>query len=799
MKSYIDPVCRILESNPPGSQSSIDAVSQFISTCEIDPKVLYSFSIDPKFSILVRHLSVEAVVNIKESTEIKSVSDLASSILQFLSTLSSKHPILHEIITSNSNLDDIITAFYNNFILKTDIRSINAPLIFPYIKFISILSSSPRVNITEPQNLEIIFTITSSLLENPQLSAWAAAIIAGLARNCPAAEAYLRTMPNLLQVKRDLSQLFSSNDICIVCASLSATVALFPIGTDAISALRASTHFIASDSQFQLLLPLASMAILDLVKKAKLTEEELTTILMTAITAKGYNAFSLFRLLSDLTEYHPTIASIIKTTEYMETLFVSLLTHEEEFVAESGCHFLLCLSDCDSTLFTGLNQTDLFATIFTSLMEIPSADSGYRSEPYIVLLRLILKSGPLKKTDVSLLIQYEDAIFTSFLRHIENNDSYLSIEFFLFIQNCSKFIKGWMIRMKRIVIDSVFPVLVVNVLNESENRHATEDSLATLNFFCSCKEPEFFNLFVSAYVLLVSKSRENKKRIDEEREKLIVALNDIKIEKQRSDGQIDDLNQIISQQNQELILSKKTVSKNSALLNENAIPKSPIINDSTLNDLKNEINFLKEKNEEIKYKYHKQKKLTQQLREENIQLLKKLESSLEDDSTSQKVTINKNNIDDKSEIITKRITNFSDRNFTDEENAEKLASMQKTIFEDSQRISRLESDLRIQKETNKKLSKEAERLQKELTDEKNHSNQLQNDIEQVEKQNLQYRSTQKDINHVKRKYAAKKALIVQKLADLEKEKGKWESLAKFYGKLCQSKGDVVKEVYHVFS
>lgn len=786
MKSYIDPVCRILDTNQPGSQNSIDVVSQFISTCEIDPQVLYSFSIDPQFPLLVRNLTVEAVLNMKESTGIKSVSDLASSILQFLSTLSTKHPILHETIASNTNLDDIITAFYNNYILKSDIRNINAPLIFPYIKFISIISSSPRVNLNQSQNLEIIFTVTASLLENPQLSAWAAAIIAGLSRNCPAAEAYLKTMPNLLQIKRDLSQLFASNDICIVCASLSATVSLFPIGTDSINALRASTHFIASDSQFQLLLPLASMTILDLVKKTKLTEEELTTILMTAITSKGYNAFTLFHLLSDLTEYHSTIASIIKSTEYMETLFISLLSHEEEFVAESGVHFLLCLSDCDSNLFSGLNQTDLFATILNSLIEIPSNDSSYRSEPFIVLLRLILKSGPPKKTDVTLLIQYEDPIFTSFLRHIENNDSYLSIEYFLFIQNCSKYIKGWMIRMKRIVVDSVFPVLVVNVLNESENRHATEDSLAALNYFCSCKEPEFFNLFVSAYVLLVTKSRENKKRCEEEREKLLLALNNIKIDKQKSETQIDELNQIISQQNQEITESKKFV------LSSEQKPKSPIIKSTPVNEnIQNEINFLKEKNEELKYKYQKKKKMCQKLKEENFQLLKKLKSTLD-----QEPEINRR---ETSEIITNTVTNFSNRNFTKEENEDKIASMQKTIFEDSQKIAQLESDLRLQKGTNEKLLKEFEQMRDELGKERDHSNQLQADLEQVEKQNLQYRSVQKDINHVKRKYAAKKTSLIQKLSELEKEKGKWESLAKFYCKLCKSKGDAVKEVYHVFS
>ncbi|OHT12182.1 hypothetical protein TRFO_18194 [Tritrichomonas foetus] len=794
MKSFIDPICHILESLPIGCQSSADAISQFISTCEIDSEILYSLSTDPQFPPLVRHFTTEAIANMKESTGISTVSDLASSILQFLSSISMRHPVIHEIITSNTNLDDLILAFYDYHISKADIRNINAPLIFPYLKFIALLSASHHVDIIQPKTLEIIFNIASSLLDNPQLAAWSAAIIAGLSRNCPAAEAHIKTMPNLLKIKRDLSSLFSSNDVCIVCAALSATVSLFPIGTDAVSALRASTHFIASDSQFQLLLPLAADAIRDLVQKTKLTEEELTTLLMTAVTAKGYNAYTLFHLLVDLTEYHPAIASIVKTTEYLETLFVSLLSHEEEFVAESGCHLLLCLADNDPHLFVGLNETNLFMTIFSALTEIPVNESSFRSEPFVILLRFLYQGGPPKKSDIALLTQKEDYIFTTFLRHIENNESFLSVCLFLFISQSAKYIKGWTMRLKRIVIDSVFPALVVNVLNESENKHATKDALNALMYFCGCKEPEFFDLFISSYVLLVQRSKEEKKTYIKERNDLLEQLTRIKIEKVNSDSQIEELNQLNSQMINELNISRTKSSMINIGDNNNNT-----INSNKLEHLKAQIRSLKEENEILKMKTRKQRKDIHQLKSENIGFISKLQSQSQLPSN---IDINRKS---KSDIVTNNqdskmtVSVLTNRNFRDEELEEKLASAHKVIYDNSQKMMQLESDLRVQVAANEQLKKELNQLKTELNKEKDHSNQLQMDIEQIEKQNVQYRTLQKDINHIKRKYATKRQQLQEKMAEVEREKGKWESIARFYNKLCQSKGDTMKEVYHVFS
>lgn len=791
MKSYLEPICQILESNPNTNKSTVDIISQFISTSEIDSQVLYSFSIDPLFPSFVRHLTTEAVIHMNESAGITAVSDFSSSIFQYLSMLSTKHPVLHDIITSNTNLDDVILSFHNCYIANKDVRSISAPLIFPYIKFISILAVSEHVDLVQPKNLDIIFMITSLLLENPQLSAWASAIIAGLVRNCPAAQVYLKTMPNLLQIKGDLSNLFSNNDICIVCAALSATIALFPIGTDAISALRASTHFIASDSQFQLLLPLASLSIRDLIKKTKLTEEELTTILMTAITAKGYNAYTLFHLLCDLTEYHSAIASIIKTTEYLETLFVSLLAHEEEFVAESGCHFLLCLSDCDSNLFSGLNETDLFATIFTSMVDIPASESSIRGEPYTILLRLLFKSGPPKRTDVALLTQFEDIVFTSFLRYIENNHSYLAVSFFLFILQCAKYIKGWTMRMKRIVIDSVFPALVVNVLNESENRHATEDSLETLKYFCTCKEQEFFGMFISAYVLMVTQTKERRRKGEEERQHLLYSLKTMKIEKEKNCNQIDSLNQIISQ-NSQVMSSIKEENSNPNLMNHSV---NQLHSTDKVRELHAQIKNLRQQVNMYSNKYEKKKKLAKKLKGENDVLLKQIQANQNEIKPSLHSMIETC----KNETTERSIHQISRRNFTNEESSDKIATLQKVIYDDSQKIAKLESEYRIQKEQNEMLEKELSKSKGELSKELDHSNQLQSDLSKVESQNNQYRTTQKEINHIKRKYAAKKVQLVERLNELEKEKGKWESLAKFYQKLCQSKGEAVKEIYHVFS
>ena len=804
MKSFIDPLFHILESIPVGSQGAADAISQFISTCELDSEILHSMSVDPNFPSFVRHLTAEAVVNMKESIGITSVSDLASSILQFLSSISMRHPVIHEIITSNTCLDDIITNFFDLYIYKADLRNINAPAIFPYLKFIGILSSSQRVDITQPKTLEIVFHITSSLLENPQLSAWAAAIIAGLSRNCPAAEAHLKTMPNLLQVKRDLSSLFASNDVCIVCAALSATVSLFPIGTDAVSALRAATHFISSESQFQLLMPLACSAIRDLVKKTKLTDDELTTILMAALTAKGYNAFTLFNLLTDLSDYHSTITAIIKTTEYLETLFSSLLSHDEEYVTESGCNLLLSLSDYDPQLFNGLNESNLFSEIFHVLLEIPNNVASFRSEPFIILLRLLFTGGAPKKSDIALLTNHEDFIFTTFLRHVENNESYLSVSLFLFIQQCSKYIKGWSIRIKRIVIDSIFPTLVVNVIHESENKHATKDALNALLFFCNCKESEFLEMFLSSFILLVKKTHEDKANCINANKQLTEKIEQLTRAKTQSESHVDELTQMHAQALKELNESKTQSNQMPTIIQPSQ--QSNALDSNIVTDLKTKLEKFKADNRSLRYendvlkqKYYKIKKICRELHKDNQEILSSYQNqniaaaankSFETSYNKAKADITK---------TTKVISAYTDRDFHHEETVEKLATAQKVIYEDSQKIVKLESDLRTQIAVNEQLKKDLENVTNELNNERNHSNKLQTDFEQIEKQNNQYRTTQKDINHVKKKYAAKRHQLQQQLLDIEKDRAKWESIAKFYHKLCQSKGDAVKEVYHVFT
>ena len=344
-------------------------VGQFVTTCEFDHDVLDELSKEEMFPEFVQHMlrcSYETVVD--RTKPVCTESDLPSVIVQFLTTLATKNPVLFDVIAANTDLSEFITNHFSKYTELAEIRGVKATEVFPFIKFVAVMANSTHVNINSPSALNVILTVISVLLDNPQLCAWAAAAIAGLKRNSAVAEAYIRALPNLLQIKRSLSILLSSCDVCVVCASLSAMIALFSVGTDGCAALRALVRFVGNDSQFFLMPILSADAMLEVVKKTPLTQEQVTTLLMSALSANGIRAVTIFHLLVNLSEYHPIIAQIVKRTRYLEQLFMATIKHEEGYVAPCACQFLLSLGDCDCEVLSGLNKSDLFMKVLEALI-----------------------------------------------------------------------------------------------------------------------------------------------------------------------------------------------------------------------------------------------------------------------------------------------------------------------------------------------------------------------------------------------------------------------------------------------
>jgi hypothetical protein len=181
---------------------------------------------------------------------------------------------------------------------------------------------------------------------------------------------------------------------------------------------------------------LAADAILDFVKKAKLSQEELTTILVSALRSTGVRSHIIYHLLVDLVNYHSLLTEIMKLTQFLEKLFISIIEHDCNFVPQAACDCLLILSNCDDQLFEGLNQTALFKKVLARLKR--SSDT----ESIVLLLRMITQGGELKQNDVKRLVVCEDFLFTFFLRNIELGNSPLSVSLFLFLTHCIRYIKG---------------------------------------------------------------------------------------------------------------------------------------------------------------------------------------------------------------------------------------------------------------------------------------------------------------------------------------------------------------------
>jgi hypothetical protein len=106
-----------------------------------------------------------------------------------------------------------------------------------------------------------------------------------------------------------------------------------------------AVHFLATESPFCLMTRLAADSILALTKKTKLSREELTAVLTAALKATGVRAAAIYHMLTELKDYHRAIAKTVKSTTFLERLFISIIDQDSDFADLIASHFLLVLRD----------------------------------------------------------------------------------------------------------------------------------------------------------------------------------------------------------------------------------------------------------------------------------------------------------------------------------------------------------------------------------------------------------------------------------------------------------------------
>jgi chromosome segregation ATPase len=130
-------------------------------------------------------------------------------------------------------------------------------------------------------------------------------------------------------------------------------------------------------------------------------------------------------------------------------------------------------------------------------------------------------------------------------------------------------------------------------------------------------------------------------------------------------------------------------------------------------------------------------------------------------------------------LLNTRLHECGTTNFTVREAEEKLTAAADTISRCAQQVAALEGRLLGERRDRRRLEAEIERLKEQLSRQNRAADGMRTDIAVLERQNAAFRDAQKDINHIKRKYAAKKKQLMERIVGLENEKRKWEVIGKF--------------------
>jgi chromosome segregation ATPase len=294
----------------------------------------------------------------------------------------------------------------------------------------------------------------------------------------------------------------------------------------------------------------------------------------------------------------------------------------------------------------------------------------------------------------------------------------------------------------------------------------------------NCKEPEMFQMFVTSF-LVISEQTDQAKQKTELQLSSQLTEQELKISEltKTNEEQESELQRL--RHSHERLIEKyeeeRTVGSDNERLRQKVVK------------LKKELLEVQAQNSRLSVKAKYRRTELQEFREENRVLAERLLAATKLDEERQ----------ENSNLLKARIQETGTKGFTLRETEDKLGEAEHRINLNAQQIVRLEKELHEQMESRKRLETEVEKLRNELSQEAETANQLRLDIEQLEKQNEQCREGQRNINHVKRKYAAKKQKMLATIAELDKERRKWETIAKFGRKLRDSKFETTEQVFQV--
>lgn len=773
-------------------------IMQYVSTFDQSDDSVRTLTNDPCLSEFIQFLNAVLYNTAIPKPSDGPIPDVVLEILKFMNTLVVRNTFLLDTIAASSNLDLLIPQFFDANVMNGAVIESEPSNFFLPLKFLALLASSKHVRLNSSSAANTLIIVLASLLNNPQLSAWAAACVAGLCRHCEAFNTILKGHSMVSSIKASLTSLLPSCDPCVVVAALAATVMLFNIGDNTDTAVTAALKYLLEDSQFPLSTQLCAWTIVSLAKRVRLPETDLCTILELPLHVTGTRACAAYWMLSQLVDMKYRFG----TKDQLKELMRSLLHCDNDYVAVAGCHFLLSLSANAPSLFTHLDDDGaLICDAVKSLNNLARQNDTERTEAILIEIRLLIQSSGINSTVIEALTSEEDLFFTNFLRHIEANHAFLSVAFFSVLMMCSTHIPRWSMRVKRLLVDSQFPALLAHVLTSSHNRTAISDALRALQFYindCEAvpdKNSFFFDSAVAGF-LVVNKCQQGAPEsipgISQNRGN------------EASAKSLENENQRLLRENAKLQVSLASESKRAAIITENNVRAAEDIRkrDHEIIRLQQEVSKLSIDLGDKEDRLQVAQTAIDERRQENTRLMKLVEH-LQCKQTKRRL-LKKVNCELENQIrdFESNVDNLKlrqrelrhlakalKRELRQREN--QLVEVQRTCDETQQRNLSLQSSIASLSEQIEALTSEKTALISSLNDSTAENSKLAQTITTLESEALTLRSQIRTSSEIKAQNRAKTASLHAKIHELEDEKSHWEGIARFIHEVGDAKSSVV--------
>ena len=549
-------ICQSLLSNRSNLIEYDSIIEQFISSLNIDSITLSNLANDSNFPTLIQCLMLSVTrVPVPSQSEGKAPKRVLN-ILQFLTQIAHLSPDIARIISANISADTVFANFFKKS-TEDNSRKVDATRHLPFLKFICVLASEADMLVASTESVGYLYSVAVDLFNSAEVAKWAIATVAALVKNTPVAASFIRSTHNFGKLKTTLASLLSSEDPAVVISSLALLVLLFPASITPNTSVKAAINAIAPLEGFPPAIHLISWIIFELNESAPLNAESIWTLIQVAM--KGDNrAFTIYNLLIDLSEQHHIILDVMQSMNCLFALINSLLDTEDGFVAISGCTFLYTVFQDSNDYVFSEDVVDPFTKSLRLVLAMRKFSQSERREAAVLLLRFMVRARESITYVIKILEENEQSLFLDFQRQIEQNNSFLSVVYFLFLYEASHFLRHWRQKLISLIIDSQFPALLVHVITESRNRMAISDSLRVSQILSNgmkndvIYEPSpMFDSLVSGYLLInhkrseaVRKERSNHFQAEDE---MYYKINELEVQRDCIEKEISTYKESLDQ------------------------------------------------------------------------------------------------------------------------------------------------------------------------------------------------------------------------------------------------------------